>query len=215
MRFNGIMVVVSLIIAFFTLCWEIFIWVFPISQLEPKPEYFHLIANSTTSIQDAKRIAVSYKIKGYDCAVYLSPNGYYAVTLGLYLGEQAVETKKGAIEKGLIGKDAYIVSKNKLIAKIEFQEFKEKVYIQVGAFIKKKGALSRVYSLIDDGFDSKIYLGNTGMFIVILGEFQESQARRLRYNAIESGYIKKDSIITKGKNYLHPIEVKLLNRKFQ
>lgn len=45
------------------------------------------------------------------------------------------------------------------------------------------------------------------MYTVTLGEFQESKAKKVRFHAIENGYAGKNSIITKGKNYLRPLKI--------
>lgn len=53
-------------------------------------------------------------------------------------GGAAVEIKKKAIERGVIEEDSYLLPKDKLVARIELQGYKDNVFIQVGSYIKKE-----------------------------------------------------------------------------
>ncbi len=166
---------ISTLVGIAALCWGVFVWFFPASPLDSEPEYFHVVVDSTQSIEEAKKKAIFFKIKGYDSAVYLSANGYYAVTIGLLRAETAIDVKKEAIKRGVIDEGSYILPRDNLVARIELKGFEDNVYIQVGSFIKQDSAVSQASKLRKHGFDSQVYLGEAGMYAVVLGEFHEEK----------------------------------------
>lgn len=83
-------------------------------QTLEQPSYYVIVA-SLQSEEDAVSKAKELRAKQYKSEVILSTTGWYGVTIGRYSFQEAIEVRQAAIDKGDAPKDAYIMTKARVV----------------------------------------------------------------------------------------------------
>jgi len=93
---------------------------------------YYIISNSTSSIEEAKKLCLKNWRMGYIYSeVYLSSNGNYAVTLGKFDIDKAEAIRSKAIKKGEIRNDAFLLDKG-FISK-EYPEYENSQFFSINS----------------------------------------------------------------------------------
>jgi|GEM_PF-3907289 len=129
------------------------------------------------AIQRARQLRSDYK----RTVVYLKDDGTYAVTIGKYVEDQADNLK------GKLPESTYTTDGKELTTLI-FPRPEDKFYVVVKRFRNKSDGVDFTQELRNTtSYNAELYFTRIGEYITTIGYVGESQAKRLRDRATESG----------------------------
>lgn len=184
-------------------------------ETDKKRGLYHIIAHSTPSLQESKFLLSKYKKKELDPEIYLTSNGFYAISVGKYPRDEAIRMKDYLRGSGKIKMNSFVVSKG-ILKKINLPQgdIHEKFYIIVESLEYRNDAISSARKYISEGFPAEVYPTASKLFAVTIGHYPYNKAKTILRNAKKKNLIRNDAHLTTDDNFGSKIDLNLKDKLY-